>query len=362
VAPNLFAPTFQIRINGTRPGIDVDKSVTDLRVVLARDAMDQASLTLANPYPKLRWTHTADADLFSEGSGIEISLGYVGELQKLFDGEITSIAPSFPETGVPVVQINATTRMHHLKQDRRTRTFTDKRDSDVAEQIARDLKLSTDVDATEEQHAYLIQAERTDLDFLLERAQRIHYQLWVDGKTLHFKKAAGDDTSTHTLVWSGGQKGFAPDASTFPLRSFTPTMNTLHQPTEVIVRSQDPKTREAIVAKAGSSDLAAKAGSKSGADVAQSAGRPASHLISVPVASRDEADAIAKAVYNALADTFVTGTGATIGIPGLRAGSIVKLLGLGDRFNGDYFVTEATHAIGAGGYTTGFKVRRNAVG
>ncbi len=362
MTPSFFAPAFQIKIDGTPAAMDVAKSITDVRVTLARDAMDQVSLTLANPYPKLRWTHSEDAKLFSERSAVEIQLGYRDALQKVFSGEITSITPSFPESGVPTVRIDAATRLHLLTQDRKTRPFTNKRDSDIATQIAQELHLSADVDPTGEQFPYLIQVERTDLEFLLERARRIHYRLWVDDKTLHFKKADEDDTTSYTLVWSGGQKGFEPDADTLPLRSFTPTLNTLEQPTEVVVLSQDPKTREPIKATATSSDLVAKAGATSGAEVASAAGQTATRTISLPVASHDEADAIAKAVFNELAASFVTGSGTTIGIPDLRAGSVVTLLGLGDRFNGDYYVTEATHSIGAGGYTTAFRVRRNAVG
>src|SRR5581483_3874549 len=89
--PSFFAPAFEIHVDGTRAALDVEKSVTDLRVVLARDAMDEVSLTLANPYPTMRWTHTSDAALFAEGSGVAVRLGYVGSLEQLFDGEITSI-------------------------------------------------------------------------------------------------------------------------------------------------------------------------------------------------------------------------------------------------------------------------------
>jgi phage protein D len=47
-----------------------------------------------------------------------------------------------------------------------------------------------------------------------------------------------------------------------------------------------------------------------------------------------------------------------IGIPELRPGDNVKLLGLGQRFSGDYYVKKVQHTLGNGGYHTEFDVRR----
>jgi phage protein D len=50
-----------------------------------------------------------------------------------------------------------------------------------------------------------------------------------------------------------------------------------------------------------------------------------------------------------------------MGNPGIGAGTVVELLGLGRRFSGLYYVTACTHAISARrGYSTTFTVRRSA--
>ena len=51
-----------------------------------------------------------------------------------------------------------------------------------------------------------------------------------------------------------------------------------------------------------------------------------------------------------------------VGLPDLRAGQRVNIEGLGARFSGTYFVTETTHTIGDGGYTTKFDARREDKG
>jgi hypothetical protein len=54
----------------------------------------------------------------------------------------------------------------------------------------------------------------------------------------------------------------------------------------------------------------------------------------------------------------LTATANAVGDPRLRAGAVVRLEGLGPTFSGDYRVTSATHTLDAGGYRTGFQVRR----
>jgi phage protein D len=54
----------------------------------------------------------------------------------------------------------------------------------------------------------------------------------------------------------------------------------------------------------------------------------------------------------------LTGSGSTVGDPRIRAGTVLRLAGLGERFGGLYRVTSATHTIDSGGYRTRFDVRK----
>ena len=149
-----------------------------------------------------------------------------------------------------------------------------------------------------------------------------------------------------------------------PLKSFNPEMNTLKQVSKVTVRGYDPKSKKEIIANAGSGDEITKmSGSRVGAEVTVSAFRKQKEevRVNVPVSSQAEADQQAKALYNDKIMDFVKGTGTTIGIPDLRAGSVVALKGLGPSFSGSYYVEEATHTISSGGFQTSFKVKRNAI-
>ena len=81
----------------------------------------------------------------------------------------------------------------------------------------------------------------------------------------------------------------------------------------------------------------------------------------MPRCPQAEADQIAKAQFNAVADGFITAEGTAIGNPDLAAGSVVELTKLGKRFSGFYYIAAASHVVKREGYITHLTLRRNAI-
>ena len=54
----------------------------------------------------------------------------------------------------------------------------------------------------------------------------------------------------------------------------------------------------------------------------------------------------------------LTGSGACIGDPRIKASRVIRLDGLGDQFSGLYRITSATHTFDTSGYRTNFQVRK----
>ena len=362
--PDWLAPELKVEVNGSKLSADISKNITSATVTLRADLLDECQITLANPYPEMRWTHGSDASMFDEGAGLKVSMGYVDQLAPLFDGEVVGISPSFPEGGTPTVAITGRSRMHRLKTAAESKTYTQQKDSDIVSTLVSAAGLTASVDDTGTQHEYVLQWRQTNLDFILYRARRIGYEVWAEGKTLNFKKPRTTGAKVYTLVWGRTSKAFNPSMKTMPLRSFSPRMDAQGQVSEVTVRSLDPKTREPIEGKATSSDLAKKMGATSGPDAAAKAFGAKSALLITdePVATQAEAEQRAKAVLNEKAMLFVTGGGATLGIPDFLPGTMVEIDGVGPKFTGLYYVVKTVHSLGSGGYTTSFDVQRNAIG
>ena len=359
-----FAPSFRIQVNGSRIRADVSAEIEQVQVVSKPDTLDTFSFTIANPLPKMRWTHTADADLFREGSSVKISLGYVDDLQEMIEGEITQISPSFPQDGIPTVAIEGHTLLHRLHSTHNTRTFQGVSDKDIVEKIAQEANLQAEAEDPKIQYEYVMQPNQTDLEFLRERARKLHFEILVQGKKLIFRRSQEQTSKSYTLVWAHAQKAIAMGANTLPLSTFSLQMNASKPATSVETRSYDPASKQAFVSHAGPSDqTSAMGGTKKGGDVTNDVykrGRKHVHVVT-PYGSQSECDEHAKASYNNQAMGLVSGTAETIGVPDLRGGQIVTMLGVGRRFEGDYRIDEATHSIGGDGYKTSLTVKRNSV-
>jgi hypothetical protein len=357
-----FAPAFRVEVAGVGLAPDV-ANVLSVDVSTQPGAIDHCSLTLANPFPELPWTHTDKAKLLREGGSVRISLGYVDRLEPLFDGEITKVSPTFPESGAPTVLVEGLSRLHRLDYGTKMRTFQDMTDADILQKIAWEHSLTPQSDPTPIKHRYLAQTNLTDLKFLLARARWLRFELLADGKEVIFRRANEGEAKTYALVWGNPQEGLQPDAKVLPLRSFSPTLNAREPVSSVIVRGQDSSTGEAIEERAGKGNEDASMGGESAADVGSAAWAGESELVisDQPVASRQEARELARAVYNRRARRLVSGRGASIGIPDLRSGNVIELRGVG-RFSGLYYVTSVSHRIGASGYETTFDVERSSIG
>ena len=71
---NYFAPALRVEVNGSNLAADVSNNIEQVSVISESNAIDTFSLTLLNQYPKLRWTHSNDANLFGEGSTVKIAM------------------------------------------------------------------------------------------------------------------------------------------------------------------------------------------------------------------------------------------------------------------------------------------------
>ncbi|MCO5188693.1 MAG: contractile injection system protein, VgrG/Pvc8 family [Anaerolineae bacterium] len=346
-----LVPTFRVRVNGQdlpdsaaydvlRVTVGEDVSSLNMCTILLKD-WDQAQLTV-------RWM---DADIFTEGNEIEILMGYVDQLESIFSGEITGLEPEFVSHSVPRLVVRGYDRRHRLMRGRKTRSFSQITDSDIVTQIGQDAGLRTDVEDSKVTLAHVMQCNQTDLEFLQGRAQHIGYEIGFNEDTLHFRSNPHNLSPVVTL---------APDVD---LLEFFPRLTTMAQTSEVTVRGWDAKQKTAIVATATVGDESGLMMGDTSGPQAVSGTFGASALIGVQQSLQSQADADAKARgrFQTMALDYITGDGICIGRTDLRAGTVIAIEGVGNRFGGNYYVTTTTHRYTPQqGYRTQFTFRRNA--
>jgi phage protein D len=233
-------------------------------------------------------------------------------------------------------------------------------DNAIARQIAGDLGLDIEIKNGQAgdrvEHKYLLQRNQYDIMFLLQRARKIGYDLYIKetgpggrakGGTLYFGPSTGDRQTTYELEYGK------------TLIEFQPDLLTAKQVKKVKVQGWDRVNKCPITAEADRNSLETRGlGGEDQQRVERAFEEREEIIADIPVDSPDEAGLLAKETLERIAKNMLKGSGSVIGLPGLRAGSVLLLEGLGTRFSGRYFVTSTTHTIGSGGYTTRFDCRR----
>lgn len=345
-----LTPEVRLRINGAELPL---AAKADLISVSILDDVNAAGMfTFRLPCwdgveMKVKWI---DDDLFKEGNGVEIDMGYRDNMETLFKGEITGLEPEFPNEEPPTLTVRGYDRRHRLMGKRKTRTFLNMKDSAIASQIAGDWGLTPEVEDTRVTFEYVLQNNRTDFEFLQERARRIGYELVVSDRALHFHARQNEGSAAVSLNRE------------VELLDFSARLTAVGQVEEVFVQGWNPKDKKEVVARSGTGDERRMGGAASGpAMVRQVFGGTGGTTADLPVLSQAEADQLAGGSFNEMALHYIEGHGVCIGRPDLRAGKLLEIEGLGQRFSGKYYVFSTEHIFRpTSGYRINFSVRRNA--
>jgi len=291
-----------------------------------------------------------DEALFTIGGAVEVKLGYPGALQTVFKGEITALEPDFGLDHLPNLTVRGYDRLHRLQRGRRTRTFTQQKDSDAAARIASEAGLTSETVDSGVTHDYLVQANQSDFEFLSQRAARIGYELRVEDRKLFF-------APVRNAVGARISLAFASD-----LVEFRPRLVASGQVDEVSLRRWSVKDKDLVTGRSGTGDeTTTMGGGKTGPEVARDHfGSASDRVTAFAAASQAEADQFTRARFNDRALEFITGEGTCWGRSDLRAGAVVQITDIGPRFSGPYYLARVSHRYGRDGYLTEFSVRRNA--
>lgn len=262
----------------------------------------------------------------------------------LIDGEITGLEPVFREGMIAELVVRGYDKSHRLFRQTKSKAFLNKKDSDLASEIAQSAGLTAEVEATSIVYEHIFQDNQSDMNFLTQRAWRIGYECFVADGKLYFRKPPVNQSGI-TLTWGRD------------LLSFHPRLTLAEQVNEVVVRGWDAQKKDAIVGRAQSGKLYPNIRERQdGASWAQSFGTGKVIIVDQPVINQAEADLLAAARLNELSGAFIEADGEAFRRPDIKAGRFVDLAGLGNRFSGKYLVTSATHTYTARGLSTTFKV------
>jgi phage protein D len=361
---DFYVPYFQVKIAGRPAGQDVVRDILQVSYKDNLTEIDSFDLNINNWDAQTREFKYSDGDLFDPGKELELWMGYYGKdsLRLMVRGQITALHPSFPAGGGSTLAVSGLNVLHKLRTKQESHAYESKTDSQIAKEIAGRLgvTLKTNPAPDEKPYDYVLQDNQYDIIFLLERARRVGYDLYVEEQgqngqaqqpTLVFGRSLDVRRTTYQLTYGRSMIEFKPD------------LTTANQVGEVTVRGWDRIKKEKIEYTAKRSEIGIKGVGSAGnqAAIEQSFNQRREVIATKPVECVDEAKTLAVRTLEENAKDMVKASGSTVGLPDLRAGSVVMIDGAGKRFSGRYFVTATTHAIGDSGYTAQFECRREEI-
>jgi phage protein D len=393
-----YAPDFRVRVNGADLPAAVRATITSVRYEDGTDAADRVEVEMANPdlrwlsahirglgvtpYPTgvalgpLRPFTASPTGLFDVDNRLGLSLGYAGApLTDVFDGNVTGIAAAFPNGGMPTLTLVAHDRLNRLAQGGTVRGFGLLPDFLVAAVLAAENLLVPAIDpvvvaassvaaAVREtfQGASRAQAGRSDLELLAEIAASYDAHFWAEGDVLHLSRIPRETTPSVRLTWGQSLLDVAPRMTTVgQIAGVAARFSLQWLPLELVVTAGWDLDREVLSVTVRPADTPLDSAGGAGAG---GGGGPVLTIADRRIGGYADIATSAVALVSALRARFnsrLTASGAAVGDPAIRSGSLLRIGGLGPDFSGDYRVDEATHVVDAGGYRTTFSVRREII-
>ncbi len=326
-APQRNVIARKVFINDTELSGEV--SLVKLTVNKTFNKIAHASIVIMDGSPASRDFPLSNDDQYKPGSTIEVQLGVGTDAETVFKGIIIKQGIRIRQDAPSLLLLEAKDEAIKLTGARKSKYFTNKTDSEILDELA--TTPEKDIEPTTLAHPKMVQYDATDWDFILTRAEANSMLVLTDDNKLVVKKpmvAASVFTATY------GDNIMEFEADMDARRQFTVVGATGWDYTQQA--AEQAETGSAVLAETGnlsSDDL----GAVLGAEVLLN---HSGHLTQPQLQNWANAYALRNKLSKAVGRVRVLGTATTAAV---KPGTTITLDGVGDRFNGDVFVSGVLH-------------------
>lgn len=321
--------TFKVMSGGTElPGkygvksIVVEKEINRVpyaQIVILDGSVPEQDFKLSNE------------NLLIPGKEIEITAGYHSEEETIFKGVVVKHNIKV-RNGASYLIVECKDKAVKMTLGRKNKYFYESKDSDIIEELIGNNGLTADVEATANAHKELVQYRASDWDFMVTRAQANGKLCFVDDGAIKVAKPTIGSDTIETVAFGSSVHEFDGEIDARDQFSKITSSTWSYTDQELIeTEAQDPAVTlngdlsiNDLAAVFGIEDLQLKHGGNLTNEELQ-----------------DWSDA--KATFQQLAKT--RGRIKFQGIPSVKPGVMLALQGVGNRFNGNVYVTGVRHEI-----------------
>ncbi|MBN2486385.1 MAG: type VI secretion system tip protein VgrG [Bacteroidales bacterium] len=322
--------TFTILIDGN--AIGGDYGIDTIFVAKSVNKIPTARLTLFDGSVSQETFELSSGDMFVPGKEVEIKGGYHNDEDTIFKGIIIKQSIEAKRNKPSKIILDLKDESVKLTIGRKSKYFEEVTDSDIIEEIIGEYSLESDIEATDVNHAEMVQHHVTDWDFLVSRAE-------VNGKLV--------------FVDDGSIKVCAPDMSAEPLVELAYGHNVIEFEAGMDARDQFTAVKgtswdianQSLVESEGEDPGLTEQGNFTATELADVIGLSEFQLQHSGKVADDELKAWADAQFLRSRLAKIQGKVIIQGYSDIKPGHIITLAGFGERFNGSAFVSSVAHNV-----------------
>ncbi len=328
--------TVAVLVDGTE--ISGEFHILSVSVTRELNRIPAATIQLRDGEASKSTFAASNTDHFIPGKKIEIQLGYRSQNDTVFKGIVIKHSIKIRKNGSlliiecrdEAVKMTAGTKSHY---------FTDKKDSDIMEEIIGSYQLQKDVKPTQPDLKEVVQYDASDWDFLLCRAEANGQVVMVeDGKVKIAQPATGEEPVVAVRYGS-------------TLLELDAEIDARWQ-SKGIKASSWNATDQALIEADAKEPATTSNGNLSPSSLADVIGGDPHEIRHGGKLSQPELQAWADGRLLKERLAKVRGTARFQGFAGILPGKILEVTGIGERFEGKMYVSGVRHTVANGNWET----------
>jgi Rhs element Vgr protein len=295
-----------------------------------------AKVVIIDGNPSDETFQASDGDLFIPGKEIEIKCGYQSDTYTLFKGIIIKHSIKARAGGASILVLECRDKTVRMTVGRKSKYFLENKDSDIITQIAGNYSgISATVDATTVTHKEVVQYDCTDWDFIMARADANGRICIADDGQFTVKAPQLGQSPVLSLVYGA------------TILDFDAEIDARHQLKKVTAKAWSFTNQELLEAEGADPGVSLN-GNLESSKLADVIGLGEYLLGHGGKVEDTELQAWSNALMLRRQLAKVRGRLKCKGIHTVKPGMIIEIGGVGERFNGNAFVSGVQHFIAAG--------------
>ena len=289
--------------------------------------------------PTGRFEISSSPDLVP-GKKIKIKIGLDGDNTQVFEGIIIKNTIKIQENGNTALHVECRDEAVKMTIGRHNQYFQNVKDSQLFDDLIGKYGLQSDPETTSLTHKELVQHDVTDWDFMLLRAEANGMLVNVNDGNI---KIAKPDTSPEPAL----QVTYGSS-----VLEFEAEMDARNQFKDVKASSWDFANQQLFEADVSEADSFVQTGNIPGRELANVASPEQYQMHHSGRLSEQELQDWAEGAMLRSRMAKIRGQAKVTGFAGIKPGDMLKVDGVGDRFNGKAFVTAVKQDVGQGMWDT----------